>query len=73
MSRTGRSVRATRSSIARNIVRVPAGYGKVAVIEELESRFDVAPARTIYVGDGSSDVHVMLHVNNRGGHEDGVE
>ena len=23
--------------------------------------------RTIYVGDGSSDVHVMLHVNNRAG------
>ena len=23
--------------------------------------------RTIYVGDGSSDVHVMLHVNNRDG------
>ncbi len=23
--------------------------------------------RVIYVGDGSSDVHVMLHVNNRGG------
>jgi HAD superfamily phosphoserine phosphatase-like hydrolase len=49
------------------IRRVPAGYGKVAVIEELESRFDVPPARTIYVGDGSSDVHVMLHVNNRDG------
>ena len=31
------------------IKRVPAGYGKVAVI------------------DGSSDVHVMLHVNNRDG------
>ena len=28
---------------------------------------DVAPDRTIYVGDGSSDVHVMLHVNNRDG------
>ncbi len=51
----------------RAIRRVPAGYGKVAVIEELESRFDVPPARTIYVGDGSSDVHVMLHVNNRDG------
>ena len=25
------------------------------------------PDRTIYVGDGSSDVHVMLHVNNRDG------
>jgi len=51
----------------RSIVRVPAGYGKVAVLEELESRHQIAPARTIYVGDGSSDVHVMLHVNNRDG------
>ena len=25
------------------------------------------PDRTIYIGDGSSDVHVMLHVNNRAG------
>ena len=25
------------------------------------------PDRTIYVGDGSSDVHVMLHVNHRDG------
>jgi hypothetical protein len=41
------------SGEVRAIKRVPAGYGKVAVIEEL--------------GDGSSDVHVMLHVNNRDG------
>jgi HAD superfamily phosphoserine phosphatase-like hydrolase len=51
----------------RAIKRVPAGYGKVAVIEELEHRLGIAPDRTIYVGDGSSDVHVMLHVNNRDG------
>ncbi len=50
-----------------SILRVPAGYGKVAVIEELESRLGIEPDRTIYVGDGSSDVHVMLHVNNRDG------
>jgi predicted HAD superfamily phosphohydrolase len=49
------------------IVRVPAGYGKVAVVEELEQRLDLEPGRTIYIGDGSSDVHVMLHVNNRDG------
>jgi phosphoserine phosphatase len=49
------------------IVRVPAGYGKVAVVEELESRLALETARTIYIGDGSSDVHVMLHVNNRDG------
>jgi HAD superfamily phosphoserine phosphatase-like hydrolase len=51
----------------RAVSRVPAGYGKVAVVEELEARLGIAPDRTIYVGDGSSDVHVMLHVNNRDG------
>jgi HAD superfamily phosphoserine phosphatase-like hydrolase len=51
----------------RSILRVPAGYGKVSVLEELEARLGTGPDRTIYVGDGSSDVHVMLHVNNRDG------
>ena len=55
------------SGEVRSIVRVPAGYGKVAVIEELEARLEIPPARTVYIGDGSSDVHVMLHVNNRDG------
>jgi len=55
------------SGEVRSIVRVRAGYGKVAVIEGLEARLDVAPPRTIYIGDGSSDVHVMLHVNSRDG------
>jgi hypothetical protein len=57
----------TRSGEVRSILRVPAGYGKVAAVEELESRLGTSPDRTIYVGDGSSDVHVMLHVNNRDG------
>jgi phosphoserine phosphatase len=56
-----------RSGEVRSILRVPAGYGKVAAVEELEDRLDISPDRTIYVGDGSSDVHVMLHVNNRDG------
>ncbi len=47
--------------------RVPAGYGKVAVLEDLEHRWSIAPDRVVYVGDGSSDVHVMLHVNSRDG------
>jgi phosphoserine phosphatase len=51
----------------RSILRTSAGYGKVSVVEELERRLDNPPEQTIYVGDGSSDVHVMLHVNNRDG------
>ncbi len=50
-----------------SIVRVPAGYGKVAVLEELRAQIPVSPDRMVYVGDGSSDVHVMLHVNRVGG------
>jgi HAD superfamily phosphoserine phosphatase-like hydrolase len=57
----------SRSGEVRAIKRVPAGYGKVAVIEELEHRLGVTADRMIYVGDGSSDVHVMLHVNNHDG------
>src|ERR1022692_2444547 len=56
-----------RSGEVRAVKRVPAGYGKVAVLEELEQRLAITPDRMIYVGDGSSDVHVMLHVNNRDG------
>jgi phosphoserine phosphatase len=55
------------SGEVRAIKRVPAGYGKVSVIEELQHRLGVTPDRVIYVGDGSSDVHVMLHVNNHDG------
>jgi HAD superfamily phosphoserine phosphatase-like hydrolase len=55
------------SGEVRAIRRVPAGYGKVAVIEELQQRLQIAPDRVIYVGDGSSDVHVMLHVNSHDG------
>jgi 2-hydroxy-3-keto-5-methylthiopentenyl-1-phosphate phosphatase len=51
----------------RSVRQVPAGYGKVEVIEGIERRLGVSPERTVYVGDGSSDVHVMLHVNNRDG------
>ena len=68
---TGSSEPSWNTSPARarcdRCLRVPAGYGKVAVVEELESRLGIVPDRTIYVGDGSSDVHVMLHVNNRDG------
>jgi HAD superfamily phosphoserine phosphatase-like hydrolase len=50
-----------------SIVRVPAGYGKVAVIDELHSQLQISYDRIVYVGDGSSDVHVMLHVNRQDG------
>jgi phosphoserine phosphatase len=51
-----------------SIIRASAGYGKVVLLEELELKLQVSPDRTIYVGDGSSDLYVMHHVNSRDGH-----
>ncbi|HEX6070080.1 MAG TPA: HAD family hydrolase [Longimicrobiaceae bacterium] len=46
-----------------SVERVTAGYGKVAAVEDLRLRLGVPRDRVVYVGDGSSDLHVMLHVN----------
>lgn len=51
-----------------SVLRVPAGYGKVAVLQELELKLQMSPDRVIYVGDGSSDLYVMHDVNSRDGH-----
>ncbi len=50
-----------------SLVHLPAGYGKVAVLSQLQNRLQVSDQRIIYSGDGSSDIHVMLHVNQRKG------
>jgi 2-hydroxy-3-keto-5-methylthiopentenyl-1-phosphate phosphatase len=50
-----------------SIIRVPAGYGKVAVLDQLRGSLLLGHHRIVYVGDGSSDVHVMLHVNRLDG------
>jgi len=49
------------------IVRATAGYGKVATLDQLQTELQVSPDHIVYVGDGSSDLHVMLHVNLRDG------
>ena len=49
------------------IEQVPAGYGKVAAVDYLRFRLGVPSDRVVYVGDGSSDIHVMLHVNRGDG------
>ncbi len=53
--------------VIERIKQVTAGYGKVAVIDRLLEKLKVGPDRIVYVGDGSSDIHVMLHVNRRDG------
>jgi phosphoserine phosphatase len=49
------------------IVRTAAGYGKVACLEKLQAELQIGPDHVIFAGDGSSDVHAMLHVNGRDG------
>ena len=49
------------------IVRATAGYGKVAVLDNLLVERVAGPDHVIYTGDGSSDIHVMLHINARDG------
>jgi len=50
------------------ITRATAGYGKVFMIDQLIARAQIGPDHIVYIGDGSSDVHVMLHTNARDGY-----
>lgn len=57
----------TASGEIETIVRATAGYGKVAALDRLQTELQVGPSNIVYVGDGSSDLNVMLHVNVRDG------
>jgi len=37
-------------------------------VDSLQSKLGIPYERVVYVGDGSSDVHVMLHINRRNGY-----
>lgn len=50
-----------------SLIRVAGGYGKVAAVEEIRARHVVPRDQVIYVGDGQSDIPVMLHVNRGDG------
>ena len=63
----GTEFRYKDSGQIESITRATAGYGKVAVLDQLQTQQQIGPDHVIYVGDGSSDVHVMLHVNVRDG------
>lgn len=51
----------------QSILHCPAGYGKVAVLSELQERLQIGRGKLVYLGDGSSDIHAMLHVSRLGG------
>ena len=49
------------------ITRATAGYGKVTRLDQLQADLQIGPDHVIYAGDGSSDLHAMLHVNGLDG------
>jgi phosphoserine phosphatase len=49
------------------VIRVAAGFGKVAAVEDLRARLALPRDQVVYVGDGQSDIPVMLHVNRGDG------
>jgi phosphoserine phosphatase len=57
-----------KSGRVESLVRATAGYGKVAALDDLQAKLQIGADRIVYVGDGSSDIHVMLHVNRRDGY-----
>lgn len=51
-----------QNNIAVEIERTGAGHAKVATLDMLKESEKIPRYRIIYIGDGASDVHVMLHV-----------
>src|ERR1700723_368112 len=49
------------------LVRATAGYGKVARLGQLSEELRGGLDHVRYVGDGTSDIHVILHVNRHDG------
>jgi HAD superfamily phosphoserine phosphatase-like hydrolase len=50
-----------------SIIRASAGWGKVTVLEEIRAQLGISHDHIIYMGDGSSDLPVMMHVNQHDG------
>ncbi len=50
-----------------SIIRAAAGWGKISVLEELRANLGISHDHIIYLGDGSSDLPVMMHVNQHDG------
>jgi len=56
------------NNIVKDVERTNAGHAKVSTIDMLKQKENVTRYAIIYVGDGSSDVHVMLHVKSYNGY-----
>jgi len=57
-----------KDGIVQDIERTNAGHAKVATLDMLKEKENVPRDAIIYVGDGSSDVHVMLHILSYNGY-----
>jgi phosphoserine phosphatase len=51
----------------QSIVRASAGWGKITILEEIRAALSISHDHIIYLGDGSSDLPVMMHVNQHDG------
>jgi 2-hydroxy-3-keto-5-methylthiopentenyl-1-phosphate phosphatase len=51
----------------QSIIRATAGWGKITVLEEIRASLGISHDSIIYMGDGSSDLPVMMHVNQHDG------
>jgi HAD superfamily phosphoserine phosphatase-like hydrolase len=63
----GTRFRYNDSGEVESIVRASAGWGKITVLEELRAKLGISHDHIIYMGDGSSDLPVMMHVNQYDG------
>ncbi|HMI53856.1 MAG TPA: HAD family hydrolase [Candidatus Saccharimonadales bacterium] len=50
-----------------SIIRAAAGWGKITILEEIRASLGISHDHIIYMGDGSSDLPVMMHVNHHDG------
>ena len=64
---SGTRFRYKESGEVDSIIRASAGWGKITVLEELRASFGISHDQIIYMGDGSSDLPVMMHVNQYDG------
>jgi 2-hydroxy-3-keto-5-methylthiopentenyl-1-phosphate phosphatase len=53
-----------QSGEVQAIIRASASWGKVTVLEEIRASLGISHDHIIYMGDGSSDLPVMMHVNS---------
>lgn len=57
-----------KDGVVQDVERTNAGHAKVATLDMLKEKENVPRDAIIYVGDGSSDVHVMLHILSYNGY-----